>query len=426
MFKNIASTFVIKLINALIGLLVAIVISQNMGAFGKGETSLIITSVTLVLILCNVVGGATVVYLVPRYPVVQILLPGYLWSVVTCAAAYFVLSIFPLIPEAFVVHVVALSLLSSFMSINLTILLGKEKITANNLISLLQTIINLLVLLGMIYFLNKQNVMSYIIALYVSFGSCFLISFFLILPYLKNNFFKGQMAVLKETFRVGLLNQSAHVIQFINLRLSFYLLSHFSGDSKLGVYSNAIAISGAIWLISNSIATIQYARIANSTDRNYSRMLTLKLTKASFLLCLFAVLPLFILPDSFYIFIFGKDFGETGKAIWTLIPGILCWNISLIIGHYFSGIGKYQINTFSALGGVFITILMSILFIHHYTIFMAGIISSCSYFASAAFIMAFYLRDTKYSFAKFIPEKEDFIFIKKELIYFLRLKKEKV
>ncbi|MEO6883195.1 MAG: hypothetical protein ABI199_04120 [Bacteroidia bacterium] len=426
MFKNIASTFVIKFVNAFIGLLVAVVISQYMGAFGKGETSLIITSITLVLIFCNVVGGATVVYLVPRYPVVQILFPGYIWSFISCVFAYFILKLFPLIPEVFVFHVVALSLLNSFLSINLTILLGKEKITANNLISLLQTLISFFVLLMLVLFWNKNNIEAYITSLYISFGGCFLISFFLILPYLKNNFLKGQMTVLKETFRVGLLNQSAHVVQFINLRLSFYLLSHFSGDSKLGIYSNAISISGAIWLISNSIATIQYARIANSTDVNYSRKLTLKLTKASLLLCFFAVIPLLIFPSSFYIFIFGKEFGETGKVIWALIPGILCWNISLIIGHYFSGIGKYQVNTFAAVSGVFITIFLSVICIHQYSIFVAGIIASCSYFASAVFTIIYFLRESNYSLAKFIPEKDDFLFVKKELLYFLKSRKEKV
>ena len=66
MVKKIASTFIIKVIIAVLNLAIVIVLSRFIGAAGKGEASLIVTTIAMILIFCNMIGGSSLVYFVPR------------------------------------------------------------------------------------------------------------------------------------------------------------------------------------------------------------------------------------------------------------------------------------------------------------------------------------------------------------------------
>jgi len=61
LFLKIFKTFGVRLSSAIISLLIAVVISQYLGAGGKGEQGIIITTIALILIFANIVGGASLV-----------------------------------------------------------------------------------------------------------------------------------------------------------------------------------------------------------------------------------------------------------------------------------------------------------------------------------------------------------------------------
>ena len=146
MLKKIASTFIIKIAIAIINLAIVIILSRFIGASGKGEASLIVTTIAMILLFCNMIGGSSLVYFVPRYNTFLLFLISNLWSVFICILSYFIFKSVSLIPEAFVVPIIILSLINSFLATNLTILLGKEKIMSSTIISLLQTVVNFIIL----------------------------------------------------------------------------------------------------------------------------------------------------------------------------------------------------------------------------------------------------------------------------------------
>src|SRR5579872_4768844 len=123
MFKKIASTFSTKVITSVINLLIVIIISRNMGADGKGQASLIITSIAMVMMLCNIMGGATLVYLVPRYNFFQLFALSYLWTLLICSLAFAIVkwmmagnALFILL-QLYSKDIFILSLLNSFLSV---------------------------------------------------------------------------------------------------------------------------------------------------------------------------------------------------------------------------------------------------------------------------------------------------------------------
>ncbi len=419
MYKKVASTFGIKVIIAILNLAIVIILSRSIGATGKGEASLILTSIAMILLFCNMVGGSSLVYFVPRYNIFLLYLLSNLWSVIVAVIAFAVLKYFPAVPENLATPVIILSLINSFLATNLSILLGKEKIMSNNYISLLQTVINVVVLILLTKSFHQTDIHSYINSLYAAMGLCLLVSTVLIIPYLKEVSFHESKKLFYQLVKLGMVNQAGHILQFMSFRVSYYLLASYSGAAILGVYSNGISLIESLLLISNSFAAVLYPKIANSTNIKFAQTLTLQMTKLSIIICIMALIPLLLLPSEFWVWLFGSEFKDVKQVILLLSPGIVFYNITLIIGHYFSGTGKYKVNTYSNLIGLLITVLLSILVIPSYGIVVAGIISSISYLGIALFIIIYFTREAEIKIQQLLPTVSDFIWLKEQTKSFL-------
>ena len=424
MIKKIANTFGTKLLSAIINLFIAIVISQNLGAAGKGEQGLIITTIVYILLLSNFISGPTIIYLVPRHSPRNLIIPSYLWSLIISFAFYFILICTPkIINSDYVFHIVILTAINSFASVNSSILIGKERIKTNNYISLLQVVLIISTLIICFYQFGKTEIQSYIKALYVGYGASFIISFVFILPYLKDKFenkVNGIRNAIKDLATLGLWNQLGTIVQTLSFRISFYFIVFFLGEKELGIYSNGVSIIESIWLISGSISLVQYSRIVNSDDDKYSQNLTINLTKISLILASVVIIPLIVLPQSFYVFIFGHEFGNVKQVIWALAPGVVIYNVTTVIGHYFSGTGKYNINAISMFVGFLVTIVCSLFLIPLYGIIGAGITASISYIVTSLIIALIFSRKTKTSIFELLPNWNDINSYYKDLKSYLK------
>lgn len=400
MLNKILNTFGTRSLSAVINFLIAIVVSQYLGADGKGAQGIIIATIAFVLVFSNLVGGATLVYLIPRYKFSLLLLPSYLWSIIISLIAYLVLWVFDIVRPEFILHISLLSILNSFTNIHSTLLVGKEKIKASNLVSLLQPLIVILSLLLHFMVLDDVSISAYINSLYFAFGGSLLVSLiyvFRVFGKIRLQPAHEYLVVIKELFRLGFMNQMAHITQMMSFRLSYYFLEDFHGEASVGVYSNGIQIMESIWLISKSISLVQYARIANTEDKKYSQQLSIKLLKAGSLISLACLIPLLLLQESFYLFIFGDDFTGVKEVIWILAPGVLVYNFSIILGHYFSGIGKYHINTIASSIGLAVSIALFYALIPTYETFGAGLATSISYAVTSIVVLIYFIREYRTS-----------------------------
>jgi O-antigen/teichoic acid export membrane protein len=270
--NKILNTFGTRLLSAMLNLLITILISQFLGPEGKGEQGIIIATIAYILVFVNLMGGSAIVYLVPRFPVSVIILPAYLWTVLTSILFYGFLQLSTLVSEGMIIHVCILSAISAFTTINSSVLIGKEKIAISNLVNFIQPLIITLLLIVFFFYLGKNTIESYIISLYISFSAGFIVS----LIYLKRFTDKFELAdissyktIISNLFRYGLLNQLAHIFQLLSFRMSYYWLEQTYSSAEVGIYSNGTSLVESIWLISRSICLVQYARIANSADLDF-------------------------------------------------------------------------------------------------------------------------------------------------------------
>lgn len=415
MIKNIFSTFTSRFLSAAFGFVLIIVLSNTLGADGKGLASLILTTVTVILLFCDFVGGSALIYLGPRHSNFQLAFSSYIWSFLICIVSYFTLYFLKILPEQYIIHTVAIALLQSLGNIHLSMMVSGEKIFQYNLIKLLQAFLNLAGLLVFFYLADYISIYAYLGALYSS-GLLSLIVTFFYFPVHKFAFDLSEInSLVKKTIRLGAFNQFANLAQFLNYRISFYLLGAFWGTYEVGIYSNGVSIAESIWIFANSISIVQYSRISNSQDMGYNKQLTITLCKLTVLITAIPVVILYFLPAELYIYIFGNQFGEMTIAIKALAPGILLYNITKIITHYFSGTGRYHYNMISALTGLAATLALGFYLIPNSPLYGAGITASISYLVSSVILLLIFVYKEKIPFRKFLPERADWEMAKREL-----------
>ncbi|HNQ83230.1 MAG TPA: polysaccharide biosynthesis C-terminal domain-containing protein [Bacteroidales bacterium] len=412
MFGKIINTFGTRALAAVINLGIAIALSQYLGPAGKGVQSLIITTITFVLVFANLVGGATLVYLVPRREPSLLLLPSIVWTLVVSALSFAILQVFPLVDKTYSAHICILSAINSFTSITTSILIGREKIRAANAVGLVQPAV--LILSLFLFFGNSPSpgVDHYIWSLYFSFIFSAIAGMIYYQRYCGKIRFFGMAEYLKvslEMARYGVLNQVAHVTQMLSFRLSFYVLDRYHGEAAVGIYSNGISIAESIWLIAKSISLVQYARISNLNNREESAKLTVSLMKFSLAASLVLILPVLLLPESFYLWVFGEGFGEMRYVIQALAGGVLVYNFSILAGHYFSGTGRYQVNAITSTLGLIASIILYYSMIPSLGITGAGFATSLSYLFTSLILMYLFGREYKTWYREIIPVKGDLI-----------------
>jgi len=413
MLKKTLGTFGAKLIGAILNFFVIILLSQFLGPEGKGEASLILTSVAIVLIFGNLIGGAPVVYLTPRKSIYQLLQVSYFWAVIVAVLAFVILSNITIgIDANWVKHIAILSLIEGFTAANLAVLIGKEKIAQNNLVSIIKSI-TLFGFLSYGFFIAKNSDLNtYLIALYISFSIGLILSLYFISKVIEFKTTESTITLFKAIFKNGLLNQSAYILQFLSFRISYYIISSKLGEAELGIYSNAVSIAESIWLISRSIALVQFSRIVNSDDQENNQQLTIKLFKFTFVLTIVALIPLNILPESFYGLLFGEEFSSVKMIILLVSPGILAFNLFLIFGHYFSGIEQFKPLTIVSTIGFFVTLIATLILVEIGGTNGVAIATSISLITGTAVLGYLFKKSTSTPWSQFLITKNDVVEIK--------------
>lgn len=405
MWRSIFGNFGVRVLSALLNLGLVILFSQLTGAEGKGEQSLLLTSIAILTIFDSLVGGAALVYLSSRFAWLGLLGASYIWIVFVSCTAFVCLWLMDVFPLTYLMHVVVLSAISAVGSVHSALLLGQQRLKIYNLIALAIPLLTFVTCLAQWYLKGELN---YELALYVAYVSSLIISVLGLLKYFPKQQTTSStwLAIWKNMFALGFYNQLAHVLQLLSFRASYYILEQYKGEAAVGVFSNASSITESIWLIATSISLWQYAVISNAQDQNYTIQLTEKLTRFGMLAALVGVLFFLALPSAFYELVFGPDFGGLQVLMWALAPGVWVFTYALVVGHYFSGHGRYSVNALASGVGLLLSLGASFLLIPTYGAVGAAIAASISYAATSLVVLRYFLKDgAKFSL---FPRKAEF------------------
>lgn len=405
---HILRTFLSRCATAGISLLIVVLCSRELGAEGMGKISLLVLAITIISLVTGLWGGAGLVYLTPRHANRHLLGLGYVWSAVGAFATALPLYFFGLYPEEFGIHVALLGTLVSAANVNMYLLLGRERIKAHNLITLLQSVGMVLVVMFHFYLLREQTPTVYLWGMYASYALVFVASFLV----LWRSRSKGKHAFSwretgKATFRYSFQVQLGSVMQLLNYRLPYYLIEHVAGLSVLGKFSVAVQVAEAIWIIARSVSLVLYSKISNLEDKIKAAEWTLLLFKANLAATFGALLVLLCIPSAFFMLLFGKDFDAVKTVVLWLSPGILAVAGTTQFSTYFSGIGKIGVNVWGSFLGLVATLALGIPLVDKYGITGAAVACSVSYLLSLGFAWVVFYRQTHFPAKAYLPQASD-------------------
>lgn len=411
MIKNIFNTFFTKTLTAAINLVTVILLSQVLGAEGKGVSSIIITSVSFLLVFSNLFAGTTIVYFIPRISNPALVWLGYLWTFFTCVFGYIVLKITHLAPNDYIIHITIIAGIQSLLVVHSKWLLGKEQLVKGNYITIVQSS-SMLIGISVLFFLKEKSIYSYISALYISFGIAYLISVLETKKYWAKPDFRELISRIKEVFIYGIYNQADNVLFLFTLRANYYLLEYFHGSATLGIYSNGVALAEAVWLVTYSVSLVLYARLVNIDDVAYAQNITWKLAKITLYLSALGIGIASLLPSSFYTYLFGNEFNDVPKILMIYAPGVSVFSCALVIIHYFAGIGRFKLNAVFSLVGFVLVLVLSYLLIPKLGYIGAAISASTAYFTIGIIVLIVFFKESKIKMNQFLINQEDYRFLK--------------
>jgi O-antigen/teichoic acid export membrane protein len=390
LFKTILRTVFTKGLGSVLSFLVVVLTAKYMGAEGRGEINLLVLNITVILLINDLAGGGALVFLIPRHSLYALLLPAWIWGLF-CGLCFPFL--FYLLGHLTLNSWILLSLLSvslNLSSINSAALNGKEKIKENNIVSISQILLLVLLLCFFLFVMGKRTPIVFSLSLLCSYAFSFCLSLFFLRKDLSSTQVQNPGRMFKQMVRSGFFVQLGNAVQLLNYRISFYLLYYFfplTGKALVGVYGTGVSVCESVWVISNGISMVQYARIANMKVRKDAQDLSIALSKISFLATLLALIVLLALPGSFFKAVFGPEFGQLPYVIGLLGTGIAAFGLTCIYSHYFSGLGKMHISSYSSVVGFAVTLAAGFVLIPRHGIYGAALTATCSYLASAVYLL---------------------------------------
>lgn len=338
-------------------------------------------NINLLLMLFTLIGNSTLIYLTPRKDFSNLIIPSFLWIVIT---AILVSLFFPNI-------CVLIAVLAAISEINQFLLLGKQKISQANILKLIYPLISFSYILILWLFNRFTKVEDFITAMFIAYVVSLFYGVFVLKDEYKNIKFlstKELKADFKNLFRLGFTKQIGYIAQSMNYRLCFYILGFYCGERLVGIYSNAVSLSEAVMLFGSSLALVQYSSLSNNENDSSSKQFSWKMSKINGIFTALALLVLCLLPSEVYSFVFGKGFEEISQAIRILSIGVLPLSIASNFTQYFYAKGNFKISTFASIIGLVITIIAGLILIPKYQLQGAALTATLSYFTT--FSIEFY------------------------------------
>jgi O-antigen/teichoic acid export membrane protein len=204
---------------------------------------------------------------------------------------------------------------------------------------------------------------------------------------------KGGELGLRTGIRIAAPSWVANVLQFLNYRLDLFLVAYFLTTADVGYYALAATLTQLIWLLSNSIGTVVFPRVASGSDpaatatARTSLLSRLSLESATLL-----GLAVAILAQPVIGILYGREYLPAVPAILCLIPGIVVFAPVNIIASHLAGTGRPELNMVASAGSVVVTVVLDLVLIPSFGIVGAAAATTASYGTAAVIIALMYSR----------------------------------
>ncbi|WP_169337696.1 lipopolysaccharide biosynthesis protein [Segetibacter koreensis] len=221
-------------------------------------------------------------------------------------------------------------------------------------------------------------------------------------------------AHIRLLIRYAVLSLAANVIFFLVYRVDYWFVEKYCNATELGNYIQVSKLGQMLLVIPTIISSVVFPHTASGV----SALIEMKdniMRIGRITTMLFSILFLVMILSGKWVFPFV--FGQTFKLMYVpfllLLPGIWALSNLYILSAYFGGINKVKINVQGASVALLVILTGDILFIPHYGIFAAAIVSTAGY--TINFLYSFFILQKEHtvSFGQYWSiNKEDIQWLK--------------
>jgi O-antigen/teichoic acid export membrane protein len=408
MFNSIIGSLVTRICVAVINFIILFVSARYLGVSSRGEISIFLLNLVIIQGINEVFTGYSLIYFIPRYNMKKIIVTGLIYTLITCTLANAVLLNLNKLVPGFEPVTFVVTLLVMLNTFNCVLLLGRQRLRAFNVLSVIQPVLLLAGLLICISLLKIFTFKAYVYPLLVSFAIASVISSSLVMrvpaPELRLSGF-----ALKPVFINGIIYQSTILIFILGNRYSYYLLD---GSSSVGLYSSASSLVEVVLVIAGSIAPVLLANVANRPSESEGAMLALGLAKISFFFSVVALIIMWFIPDGAFTFMLGNGFRGIKTIMMMYSPAVLLASFFLPLCNFFSARGRQRKVLMCYIPGFISTLLVTPVMVNRAGIYGAALAADIVFCLHAGFITYSFIRSNNIAFTDLISLRPNFPLIR--------------
>jgi len=417
--KNIATTFMSKILIIGMGVLTSIIVARTLGPSGKGILVALGAMVGIALQFGNLgIHAANTYFVTKERTKTSILIGNSFWlaliiGLILLSSAYLflfqhsgALGNIDFLLAMISLMVVPFALLTYFWQ---NILVGLNKIKPYNLILIIQQFLYLIGAIIILLVLRKDIFPLVIFNTLITVIITFLFGFYLIK--IKEFSLKFDKDLIQKSLTYGFKVYLSCFFAYLVLRSDLFILNYFIGSVETGLYSIAANFVDGIIILPSIIALLLLPKAVENLSQ--SGELIAKTARISAIIIGIICLGAVIFGRPAINFMFGSIFDKSFIPLLILIPGAFFFALETILAQYFAAHNRLIPIIYYWIIATILNIGLNIVFIPTYGM-VAAAASSLFAYSFVFFIVGFkFLSINHYSYKKFFPSiKETF-----ELLY---------
>lgn len=411
----------------ILGIVTSALLARGLGVLGRGQYALIILLPTFIVTFFNAgVGSATVYYVAlnkyDKHRALQSNIALFIWVSLASMLAGLIIVIF--FADIFFSRVSQSLLFFSLLSIPTRILIiyiqsifqGLQDFKSYNLLSIAPQFLSLFFTVLFLQILHL-GVWGAILANIASFFLTALFLFFLVDKILKpqhkswNNYLLPDKKYTRDIFNFGLKSHFSNIVGFLNYRSDILLVNFFVGASAVGIYGVSVGIAENLWILSRSIASVIFPKVASlKNEPNKRNTITPLIARHVFIFSLLISIIIAIFSKWIILLLYGKEFQPSSITLLWLLPGIVMASVSRILANDIAGRGKPKINLVHSLIILGVNIIANIILLPKIGVRGASVATSISYSLLAIIKTGTYSKLTGVrGYSIWFPTKDDIL-----------------
>jgi O-antigen/teichoic acid export membrane protein len=221
------------------------------------------------------------------------------------------------------------------------------------------------------------------------------------------NFSFPDFASLRLLIRYAIMALAANIIFFLVYRIDYWFVNKYCSAEELGNYIQVSKLAQMLLIIPTIISSVVFPHTAGGMD--LAKMKDNIFRIGRFTTILYAILFIVVLAVGNFLFplIFGETYQLMNVPFLILIPGIWALSNLFILSAYFGGVNKVKVNIMGACVGLVLILAGDLIFIPHYGMYAAAIVSTVGYMATFLFSFSHIRKEYAVSITQYLSIKKD-------------------